>query len=171
MLALDDPQWSMLSHAYGAAIDVPALLRMLALSTAPAPDTMSEPWFSLWSSLCHQGHAYDASYAAVPHVVAIAASAQGTIDFSFFQLPAAIEIARQNSRAPAVPPELESAYIDALASLPDCVAAHRHDDWDEAMLLSAFAAQAVAKGHFRAAEAIMNLDGQLIAQLIDLDFA
>jgi hypothetical protein len=171
MLGLDDPHWSRLSHAYGAATDIPALLRTLALSTGPSPGYEDEPWFTLWSSLCHQGDAYDAAYAAVPHVVAIAASAPGPIDFSFFELPAAIEIARQNGRAPAIPAELQTAYLAALASLPDCIAAHRNDHWDEAMLLSVCAAQAVSKGHFRAAEAIMNLDGDLIAKLIDLDFA
>ena len=171
MLALDDPLWSRLSHAYGAATDTPALLRALASSTAPAPGQDSEPWFSLWSSLCHQGDAFTASYAAVPHIVAIATSATGPIDFSFFQLPAAIEIARQDRRAPAIPPEVESAYVSALASLPDCVAAHRDDDWDEAILLSAFAAQAVSKGHFRIAEAVLNLDAEQISRLIDPDFA
>lgn len=170
MLGLDDPRWSRLSHAYGAATDIPAKLRALAFSTAPAPDYEAEPWFSLWSSLCHQGDAYDASYAAVPHLVAIATSAPGPIAFSFFQLPAAIEIARQNGRAPEIPADLRSAYFAALVSLPDCVAAHRNHHWDEAMLLSACAALAVSKGHFRAAEAIMNLDHDLIERLIDLDF-
>jgi hypothetical protein len=170
MLALDDPQWSNLSHAYGDATDIPALLQTLALSTGPAPGYGAEPWFTLWSSLCHQDDAYDASYAAVPHIVAIAASAPGPIDFSFFQLPAAIEIARQNGRAPEIPAELQSAYTSALASLSDCVAAHRTEQWDEATLLSVCAALAVSKGHFRAAEAIMNLDDDLIAKLIALDF-
>ncbi len=170
MLALDDPRWSKLTHAYGTATDIPGLLRTLASSTAPKAGYETEPWFSLWSSLCHQGDAYDASYAAVPHIIAIATSAAGTIDFSFFQLPAAIEVARQNRRGPPIPPELEPAYLAALASLPDCVAVHQNDDWDEAMLLSAFAAQAVSKGHFRAAEAIMNLDDDLIEKLINLDF-
>lgn len=37
------------------------------------------------------------------------------------------------------------------------------------MSLSAFAALAVSKGHFRVAEAIMNLDDDLIGKLIELD--
>jgi hypothetical protein len=170
MLALDDPQWSRLSHAYGPAADTPGLLRTLASSTLPARAYEDEPWFSLWSSLCHQGDVYDASYAAVPHIVEIAVTAQAPIDFGFFQLPAAIEVARQNRRGPPIPTDLEPAYRTALVRLPDCVSAHRNGEWDQAMLLSAFAAQAVSKGHFRVAEAIMNLDDDLITKLIDLDF-
>lgn len=38
------------------------------------------------------------------------------------------------------------------------------------MLISAMGALAVAKGHIRVAEAILNLDDQLIDKLIKLDF-
>ena len=38
------------------------------------------------------------------------------------------------------------------------------------MLLSAASAMAVAKGHHRVAEAIMNLDDDLITRLIELNF-
>ena len=73
MLELDDPRWSELSHAYGGASDIPALLRQLAKSPRQQ-GTKEEPWFTLWSSLCHQGDAYSASYAAIPHIVEMAAS-------------------------------------------------------------------------------------------------
>lgn len=52
----------------------------------------------------------------------------------------------------------------------ESVAIHRNDPWDSNMLLSAICAQAVSKGHFRQAEAIMNLDDALIDKLIKLDF-
>src|SRR4051812_40379348 len=66
MLALDSPRWGELTHAYGEASDIPALLRRL--KTAPPPtDYRSEPWFTLWSALCHQNDVYIASYAAIPH--------------------------------------------------------------------------------------------------------
>jgi hypothetical protein len=170
MLPLDDPQWARLRHAYGEASDIPDLLRALAASTGPNSGYQNEPWFSLWSSLCHQGDVYTASYAALPHIVEIAGKAPGPLDFGFFQLPAAIEVARQNRRGPPIPIEIEAAYHRAIADLTDCVALHRHDDWDESMLLSAFAAQAVAKGQFRVAETISNLDEDLITRLINLDF-
>ena len=102
MLALDDDRWATLTHAYGSAKDTPDLLKVLALSPGPNPSTLSEPWESLWSSLCHQGDAYTASYAALPHIVEIACLASGAVDFGFFQLPACSEIARHNGRGPPV---------------------------------------------------------------------
>ncbi|OYY64375.1 MAG: hypothetical protein B7Y49_09860, partial [Sphingomonas sp. 28-62-11] len=35
MIALDDPRWERLSHAYGSAADIPELLRQLAGATGP----------------------------------------------------------------------------------------------------------------------------------------
>lgn len=170
VIKLEDPRWNELSHAYGSAADIPALLRQLAGVKGLKTRYDSEPWFTLWSSLCHQGDVYDASYAAVPHIVEIACSAKGPIDFSFFQLPAAIEIALCNGKGPAVPADLTDAYRGAVSNLAECVALHRHDEWDEATLLSAMAAIAVSKGHHRVAEAVMNLDDDLIRKLIELDF-
>ena len=169
MLALDDPAWKQLTHAYGSATDIPDLLRALAASPRPlAPD--AEPWFSLWSSLCHQGVAYEASYAAVPHIVRIATEEAGPVDFSFFQLPAAIEVARQSGRGPAVPAAFGPDYRAAIAGLADCVALHRRENWDRDALLCACAALAVAKGHHAAADAIMNLDDDWIAKINACDF-
>ena len=170
MIALDDPRWTKLSHAYGSASDIPELLRQLAGMTGPRTAYDSEPWFTLWSSLCHQGDVYDASYAAVPHIVEIACNTKAPIDFSFLQLPAAIEIARCNGNGPDLPADLTEAYRAAVSHLTECVALHRHEAWDEAMLLSAMSALAVAKGQHRVAEAVMNLDDDLIRRLIELDF-
>jgi len=170
MIALSSPRWATLSHAYGPAADVPELLHQLAGATAPKRGYDSEPWFTLWSSLCHQGDAYDASYAAVPHIVEIACSAEGPIDYGFFQLPAAIAIARTSAKGPPVPPDLAEAYGSAISRLAECIALHMNEDWDEPTLLSAASALAVAKGHYRAAQAIMNLDDDLITRLIELDF-
>ena len=170
MIELDDPRWPKLSHAYGSAADIPELLRQVARATGPKTGYQSEPWFSLWSSLCHQGDVYDASYAALPHLVDIAVSAKEPIDFSFFQLPAAIEIARNSGNGPPVPADMAETYNHAVSRLTECVAVHRHEDWDEPTLLSALSAFAAAKGHHRIAEAIMNLDDDLTTKLVDLDF-
>ncbi|MCW2370920.1 hypothetical protein [Sphingobium sp. B11D3D] len=170
MLELDDPRWSALTHAHGSAADIPELLRQLARTTDPKDNYKSEPWFTLWSSLCHQDDVFDASYAAVPHIVEIACKATGPLDFRFFQLPAAIEIARNKGNGPQIPGHLAATYSDAIFRLTDCVALHRREDWNEPVLLSAFSALAVAKGHQRIAEAIMNLDDDLIEKLIASDF-
>jgi len=171
MLPLDDPRWASLSHCYGSAADIPGLLQQLANDTGPRKGGYeSEPWFSLWSSLCHQGDVFEASYAAVPHIVDIASKASAPLDCSFFQMPSAIEIARINGKGPPVRTDLAAAYIDALTRLIECIAKHLNDDWDKSTLLCAVSALAVVKGHHRIAEAILNLDNDLIDRLIALDF-
>lgn len=158
VLALDDPRWGDLRH--GPSDDIPAMLRQVAAAPGPKGDSQAEPWFTLWSSLCHQDDVYPASYAAVPHFVRIATEASGPVEFSLLLLPAAIELSRAAGRGPTVPDFLAAAYDEALAALPDAMAAHRHEPWDEAMLLSASAALAVAKGYLRIAEMLVNLDGE-----------
>jgi hypothetical protein len=68
VFALDDPRWNNLRHAYGTAGDVPDMLRMLASKSSQQREAT---WDRLWSALCHQGSIYEATFAAVPHVVAI----------------------------------------------------------------------------------------------------
>ena len=51
--------WKALSHAYGAADDVPELFGRLG------GDSDNNVWRDLWNCLCHQGTVYSASYAAL----------------------------------------------------------------------------------------------------------
>lgn len=170
MLSLDDPRWTELQHAYGSAVDVPDMLRALALSTAPKTGYRDEPWFSLWSSLCHQGDVYTASYVAVPHIVHLASEVKAPVDFSFFQFPAAVEVARVTGRGPNIPEAYADDYHPAIARLMENVSLHRNESWDQSMLLSAAAAQAVAKGHIDVAEAVLNLDADWIAKINNCEF-
>ncbi len=159
-----------MQHAYGDAANVPDLLRALATSTGPKNDYRDEPWFSLWSSLCHQGDVYTASYAAVPHIVHIAKEAKEPVDLSFFHLPTAIEVARQTGRGPDLPESFAGDYHRAIAGLIENVYLRRSEAWDKPMLLSVAAAQAVAKGHVDVAEALLNLDDDWIVKICNYDF-
>ena len=170
LLPLEDSRWSELSHAYGSGSDIPSLLKRLKSATEPAEDYKAEPWFTLWSSLCHQGDVYTASYAAVPHVVDIARQAVGPIAFSFFDFPAAIEVARRKGHGPEIPSDLADDYTAAIASLSDIGCLHSKSAWDRSTVLSAAAAQAVAKGHVDIAEAILNLDDDWISKIIASDW-
>ncbi|MBV9882311.1 MAG: hypothetical protein JO276_04820 [Sphingomonadaceae bacterium] len=100
-----------------------------------------------------------------PNLVEIALQAQGPIDFSFFLLPAVIEVSRTEGRGPPVPADLDEAYRIALMRLMDCVARHRHEAWDEATLLSALAAQATAKGNHKVAKMLLIVDADMIARI------
>ncbi len=165
MLAFDDPLWGSLQHAYGDSADIPALLTALASAPNKPADATAEPWQSLWSGLCHQGDAYTASYAAVPHLVDIAGRVTGALNFNFFLLPTGIEVARCMGRGPEIPASLADDYHAAILHLPELVSLHRKAPWDQDMLLSAAAAQAVAKGHVDVAEALMNLDDYWIGRI------
>jgi|SRR5665213_2310797 len=169
MLALDDPQWSALTHAHGPADDTPELLRQLAQTIEdPNRGPNAEPWFTLWSSLCHQGDVSTASYAALPHIVQMAVATRHPIDFDFFLLPACIDVARTHDRGPPIPDFLRASYGEAIATLTEAVCIHRAERWGQDMLISVSAALAVANGQHRLAEALINLDDDLIGKLVDL---
>ena len=59
---LDDVAWDRLTHAYGAAADVPGILREVA---AGDDDALSELYGNIW----HQGTVYEATAYAVPFLV------------------------------------------------------------------------------------------------------
>jgi len=72
--ALDEVGWEELSHAYGAADDVPDLLRDLM---SDDEDEREEAMDELWGSIYHQGSVYSASAAAVPFLAHVARHAPG----------------------------------------------------------------------------------------------
>ncbi len=106
-------EWNTLKHAYGLAGDIPGLLAT-AEESPPAEHYHQEPWFSLWSSLCHQGDVYTASYAAVPRLVEIARKRRGAVGRECLLLTASIEMNRHSENAPVIPPDLRPQYEAAL---------------------------------------------------------
>jgi hypothetical protein len=120
VLSLESPRWAELTHAYGAASDIPALLAQL--QNVPSSENASEPWFSLWSALAHQGDVYSASFAAVPHIVHALGSAPTKADHSYFQFPAWVEICRTKNQT-KIPEDLQAYYAESLAKLPSLMAA------------------------------------------------
>lgn len=71
LLGLDDIPWSELSHAYGEASDVPALLRQLASDDG-------NPMHELYGNIFHQGTRYQATPYAVPFVAEVALNPECT---------------------------------------------------------------------------------------------
>ena len=163
MIPLDSPRWSKLKHCYGLAGDIPPLLRQL--ERFPASDGESEPWFTLWSSLCHQEDVFPASFAAVPHIVRVLATDPKRADFSFFQLPACIEIGRCR-KSVRVPDDLRESYFEALRELPSLVGAAASRKWSEDVLCCALAAIAAAKGFPAVAEAVLELNSEVAGEFL-----
>jgi hypothetical protein len=153
VLSLDSPRWGELQHAYGQATDTPALLWRLV--GQPKSGGQSEPWFSLWSSLAHQGDVYSASFAAVPHVVAALAIDPIGCDSTYFHFPAWVEICRVTKNVP-IPADLHARYFESLRSLPALAAKWAEKPWSDADLACVMAALAAAKGHAAIAEAALE---------------
>ena len=164
MLSLDDPRWFELEHAYGKAGDMPELLRQLV--AMPSSDGESEPWFSIWSALAHQGDVYTASFAAVPHVVEALATAPLAADSSYLQFPAWVEVCRARNQI-VVPDDLAPAYFGSLSHLPFLVAAASQREWDEGFLRCALAAIAAAKGQPVVAEAVLELGPEVAGEFME----
>jgi hypothetical protein len=156
-----------LEHAYGSAADIPALLRQL--ETFPSSDNCrDEPWFTLWSSLCHQGDIYSASFAAVPHIIRIAALAPERVSRDFFLLPASIEIARCRDGKPfGVPEDFSDDYFAAWRSVPALVASCVQREWDDTFCRSAVAALCIAKGYVTLAEALLELSPDAVSDFLE----
>jgi hypothetical protein len=165
MIALDSPRWSELRHAYGTAEDIPPLLRQLEAFPPPARYD-EEPWYTLWSSLCHQGDVYSASFAAVPHIIRVLATDPLRAQSSFFQLPAQVEICRRRKEVP-IPPDLREPYFAALAQLPGLVGGAAGRDWDSDLLCCALSAIAAAKGFPSVAEAAQELNPETASKFME----
>ncbi|NNG21646.1 hypothetical protein [Telluria aromaticivorans] len=154
MLELSSPRWGELRDAYGSAAKIPELLRRLL--AVPSDHGSSEPWFSLWSALAHQGDVYSASFAAVPHVIEAIASSPERVTDVYFHFPAWIEICRHKNSVD-VPDELAAGYFDALKRIPALVASAGETQWSTAFTACALSATAAAKGQHELAEALLEL--------------
>jgi hypothetical protein len=154
MLGLDSPLWCELRDAYGSAAEIPELLRQL--SALPSDEGSSEPWFSLWSALAHQGDVYSASFAAVPHVIEAIASSPERVTDVYFHFPAWIEICRHKNSV-VVPDGLAADYFEALNRIPALVASAAQKKWSPAFTACALSAAAAAKGQHTVAEAVLEL--------------
>ena len=156
MIALSESAWKPLMHAHGSATDIPPLLLTLLHYPRCVRDG-DEPWHTLWSSLCMEHTIYDASIAAVPHILMIAEAAPWRIDDNFLCLPICIEICRKrdNSEFDA---SILNPYLKAMAKIPSIVHATMDREWNEEFCRVSCAALAVAKGHWEFGNAVLGFD-------------
>ena len=115
------------------------------------------PWFDLWSALCHQGDAYTASLAAVPHLAQLAPAQLGARRYDALLLVASIEQARLEGRAPPIPDGVRSSYEAALAAALRAGEAALAG-WDEDSRKAISGSVAVLRGDLATAQSIFNSD-------------
>jgi hypothetical protein len=82
---------------------------------------------------------HSASFAAVPHVVAILSIDPLRCDSSYLQFPAWIEICRVKTKS-SIPADLEKAYFAALQELPALAARWAAQPWSDEDLACALCA-------------------------------
>jgi hypothetical protein len=157
--------WEKLEHAYGTAENIPALLEKLA--SYPSEDSYEdEPWFSLWSSLYHQGDIYSASFAAVLEIIRYLSLSPQEATFSFFALPASVEIARAKNKI-SVPSEISNAYFDSIKGLASLASAVVEVNANPVLCRAATAAFTVSVGLYNYAEIILEIDPEELPEVLD----
>lgn len=148
--------WNQLQDAYGAAAGIPALLRSAA--TFPIEeDCQSEPWFSLWSALCHQGDVYSASIASVPEIVSILESNPGKATLSFYLLPTSIAIADHHNPV-SIEQSIRQEFDESITRLGDIGRRALPAITDPNISIAATAAILVSNGSYTEAEGLLAAD-------------
>ncbi len=162
MRTIQNIEWHELRHAYGPADDLPNLLNVI--ENFPAEhDWKSEPWFSLWSNLYHQGSNYSASLAALPHIVSALSQAPSKATLSFFLLPVSIAIADDASPIMVVP-QIRADFVESVSQLGKIAAAALPSISDIHVATAAQAAVLVSQGLYRQANDLLEMDGDLSSQ-------
>ncbi|MER7766962.1 hypothetical protein [Kitasatospora sp. NPDC096140] len=115
--------WSRLSHAYGAAGDIPALLDRITAEPS------RELWSDLWSALCHQGSVYTASFAALPWLAGTAAGGNREQAVDALVLAGAIVARADQCRGVD---DVRSVYAPQIAALLTAVDGYRRTASDRA---------------------------------------
>jgi hypothetical protein len=169
VVGLDDPRWAQLSHAYGAADDVPHWLAAIRYPGGSDHDQHNEgePWHELWSSLCHQGDVYSASFAAVPHIVDVISQHPERATWEFFALPVCIEIERRRAGID-VPEDMEPEYSQALQHMGQCAARFASGHQDQTMSVCLLAAIALAHGNFGIARMLIEIPPSEADEAVEL---
>jgi hypothetical protein len=166
MISLESERWGQLNTAYGAAASIPKLVRALE-PFPPYEGARAEPYFSLWSALCHQGDIYTASYAAVPHLVRVIESAPEFAPWTLFSLVSAIEAARVEGKGPDMPQDLSTDYFEALSRVPQVGLRAAGSKWDDLRCRAILGCVATAKGHPELGSVIEELEPSIVEKFRD----
>jgi hypothetical protein len=153
-LPLDSPQWAELSHAYGPATETPTYLKALAKNGSEQRAILDQ----LWSTLCHQGTVYTASFAAVPHLVEIARNLPKEDGLQLIILVAMIERGRAVHNGATLPKAFETVYFASLELLGEVILDCLRKNWNELDYKWLFISLATIRGEVNLGWAIDFLD-------------
>jgi hypothetical protein len=158
MLSLDDPRWAELKGGYRVPFDaVPLLVRL---------ERGENVWDELWDELHHQGDVGEASYAALPHLVRIAAGFPHR-DWNVYSLASTIEVERHRKSNPPVPDWLAGAYQAAWDNLLELAVDDIRRAQDRLMFRSILGAVALAKGDLKLGALIAYSDESEIDEILE----
>lgn len=170
MLDLSSPRWKELGHAYGSGADIPNLL--CQLETALAQENYkSEPWYSIWSALCHQGDVYTATYAAMPHIIDMARRKRAREQFDCLSFVAYAEACRHRKGAPPIPADLKDDYLASIEAAQEIFLASLKQKWDEEETKTLLGGFAAAKGYPKLGDVIIRLDSTLTCLECEADLS
>lgn len=158
-LPLDSQRWAALRHGFGTAEDVPRLLEHLPRVSA---EQRRELWFGLWHLLWRDGVVFDASIAAVPHIVAFAADADVEERAVALHLAAAIAAARLEGE---LDPGLLAPARRAVAGMAELVVRSVAEPWSADATQIFCGALAISRGHAALGGAVLALEPVVVCAL------
>lgn len=123
-------------------------------------------WEELWNELHHQGDLGEASYAAVPQLVRIAAGLTAR-DWNFYGLLATIEVERHRHGNPAIPGWLKPAYHQAWSEIFQLAIRDLAAESDPSTIGSILSVLALAKGHLKLGALLSSMDSSELDEWLD----
>jgi hypothetical protein len=157
MLEASSPLWSQLRGGYRTPYDPRPAIQRLGAGDAAA-------WDELWQELHHQGDLGEASYVAVPLLVALEGRTQ-SLGWRLYALLALVETERHRKSNPLLPEWLASEYHEAWQSAARLALAALSTSRDPLLIQSALSVVALAKGQARLGALIGTLDASEIEEL------
>lgn len=164
LLALSDARWSKMKGGYNLPYDVSIPLK--ALAKGANEDAI---WLELWEELHHQGDVGEASYAAIPNLVAISIQ-RNLVDWNLFHLANVIEVCRANSKISNFPSWLEISYYEAWENLFNYGLDILRKTDDELLIKTIMATIAIHKKQSKLARIMTELDESELNEFYDQMF-
>jgi len=157
---LDDPRWAGLNGGYRIPYDPRLALRRLEANWRD-----EEAWSELWDELHHQADVGEASYAAIPALVAIGGRVAER-GWNFYGLAATIESERHARDNPPIPSWLVDDYRSAWAELLLLALDELRTTRDPDVIQTGLAVISLAKGQTKIGFLISVLDESELDELL-----